>query len=86
MSAEAEIARKVLELAADEAGVDPLRVTRDSHFFDDLDFDSLQAVEFIMELEDAFELSIPDEESQKILTVGQAIDHIVAHRQAAAAQ
>ncbi len=51
-------------------------------FVNDLNADSLDTVELIMELEDAFEMSIPDEEAEKIQTVGQAIDYIVQHMNA----
>lgn len=74
-----EIEQKVIEIVSKQMGVDTGRVTRETHFINDLAADSLDTVELVMELEDAFELSIPDEMSEKIQTVGQAIDYIKEH-------
>lgn len=74
-----DIEQKVIEIVSDQMGVDKSEITRETHFVNDLNADSLDTVELVMEFEDAFELSIPDEESDKIQTVGQAIDHIKAH-------
>jgi acyl carrier protein len=54
-------------------------ITRDTSFVNDLNADSLDTVELVMEFEDEFEMSIPDEEAEKIQTVGMAIDYIIAH-------
>ncbi len=54
-------------------------ITRETSFVNDLNADSLDTVELVMEFEEEFELSIPDEEAEKIQTVGQAIDYIKAH-------
>jgi len=70
---------KVIEIVADQMGVDKSEVTRETSFVNDLNADSLDTVELVMEFEDEFELSIPDEEAEKIQTVGQAIDHITAN-------
>ena len=51
-------------------------ITRDTSFVNDLNADSLDTVELVMEFEDEFEISIPDEDAEKIQTVGQAIDYI----------
>ena len=71
-----QIAQKVIELAAEQVNVPAKQVSPESHFINDLNADSLDTVELVMEFEDEFELSIPDEEAEKIQTVGQAIDYI----------
>ena len=60
--------------------VDEAQVTPEAAFQEDLDADSLDLVELIMELEDQFGVKIPDEEAQKIKTVGQAADYIMEHQ------
>jgi acyl carrier protein len=70
---------KVIEIVAEQMGVDKSEITRETSFVNDLNADSLDTVELVMEFEDEFELSIPDEEAEKIQTVGQAIDYIKAH-------
>lgn len=74
-----EIETKVIEIVSEQMNVDKSEVTRETSFVNDLNADSLDTVELVMEFEDAFELSIPDEEAEKIQTVGQAIDHISEH-------
>jgi acyl carrier protein len=64
---------------AEQMGVDKSEITRETNFANDLNADSLDTVELVMEFEDEFETSIPDEEAEKIQTVGQAIDYIVSH-------
>jgi acyl carrier protein len=64
----------VCRLAADQAGVDPATVTLDAHLFSDLNFDSLDAVEFTMSIEDEFDVSIRDEMAGEVKTVRQAAD------------
>lgn len=59
-------------LAAEQAGVDPATVTLDTHLYADLNYDSLDAVEFTMTIEDAFDVEIRDEDAQKVETVRQA--------------
>jgi len=76
---EAEIQQKVTDIVAEQMGVDKSEISRDTHFINDLNADSLDTVELVMEFEDEFETSIPDEEAEKIQTVGQAIDYIKAH-------
>jgi len=56
----------------------PERIVASASFSGDLNFDSLQMVELVMELEDRFGFEIPDEEAEKIRTVGEAVDYIVA--------
>ena len=74
-----DIEQKVIEIVSEQMGVDKREITRETHFINDLNADSLDTVELVMEFEDEFELSIPDEEAEKIQTVGQAIDYIKEH-------
>ncbi len=74
-----ETETKVIEIVSEQMGVDKGEITRDTHFINDLNADSLDTVELVMEFEDEFELSIPDDEAEKIQTVGQAIDYINSH-------
>jgi acyl carrier protein len=74
-----DIETKVIEIVSEQMGVDKGEITRETHFINDLNADSLDTVELVMEFEDEFELSIPDEEAEKIQTVGQAIDYIKEH-------
>lgn len=76
---EAEIERKVIDIVAEQMGVDKGEINRATHFINDLNADSLDTVELVMEFEDEFETSIPDEEAEKIQTVGNAIDYIKTH-------
>ena len=71
-----EIEQRVIEIVAEQMGVDKGEITRETSFVNDLNADSLDTVELVMEFEDEFEMSIPDEEAEKIQTVGQAIDYI----------
>lgn len=73
------IEEKVIDIVSDQMGVDKSEITRETSFVNDLNADSLDTVELVMEFEDEFELSIPDEEAEKIQTVGQAIDYIKEH-------
>ncbi|MCL4210001.1 MAG: acyl carrier protein [Phycisphaeraceae bacterium] len=73
---EAEIEAKVIDIVAEQMGVDKSEITRETNFTNDLNADSLDTVELVMEFEDEFETSIPDEEAEKIQTVGQAIEYI----------
>ena len=71
-----EIQERVIAIVAEQMGVDKAEIKRDTHFVNDLNADSLDTVELVMEFEDDFETCIPDEEAEKIQTVGQAIDYI----------
>jgi len=64
---------------ADELELDPARVEESTRFREDLEADSLDLVELVVELEDSYGVRIPDEEAVKILTVGQAADFVAAH-------
>ena len=79
MPTEAEIQEKVSQIVSEQMGIDKSELTRETSFVDDLNADSLDTVELVMEFEDEFEMSIPDEEAEKIHTIGQAIDYIIEH-------
>jgi acyl carrier protein len=74
---------KVKDIVVDKLGVDPAKVTESAAFMNDLGADSLDTVEFIMEVEKEFGITIPDEEAGKITTVGDAVKYIDAHKPAA---
>lgn len=76
---EKEIEEKVIAIVAEQMGVDKGEIKRETNFVNDLNADSLDTVELVMEFEDEFETSIPDEQAEKIQTVGQAIDFIKEH-------
>ncbi|MBE3070872.1 MAG: acyl carrier protein [Acidobacteria bacterium] len=75
----ATIEERVAEIVAEQMGVDKSQITRETSFVNDLGADSLDTVELVMEFEDEFDISIPDEDAEKIQTVGQAIDYVEAH-------
>jgi len=74
---EQEIEAKVIDIVAEQMGVDKAQISRETGFVNDLNADSLDIVELVMEFEDEFDTSIPDEEAEKITTVGHAVDYIV---------
>jgi acyl carrier protein len=71
-----EVADKVKAIIVDKLGVDESEVTPQASFTNDLGADSLDTVELIMEFEKAFGITIPDDQAEKISTVGEAISHI----------
>ena len=71
------IEKKVIEIISEQMGTDKSEITRETSFINDLNADSLDTVELVMEFEDEFDMSIPDEEAEKIQTVGAAVDYIV---------
>jgi acyl carrier protein len=75
-----EIEDKVFTIVSEQMAINKAEITRETSFVNDLNADSLDIVELVMEFEDNFEMSIPDEEAEKIRTVGQAIDYIGAHQ------
>ncbi len=76
---------KVKEIIVDQLGVDADEVTPEASFIDDLGADSLDTVELVMALEEEFNTEIPDEDAEKIQTVGDAIEYIKSHATAAQA-
>ncbi|MBZ4646245.1 MAG: acyl carrier protein [Petroclostridium sp.] len=70
---------KVREIVVDQLGVEEDDVTMEASFIDDLGADSLDIVELIMALEEEFDLEIPDEEAEKISTVGDVVEYIKAN-------
>ena len=82
----ASVEERVIDIVAEQLGVSKDQITRDTSFVNDLNADSLDTVELVMEFEDAFEMSIPDEEAEKIQTVGMAIDYILKHLESAKTQ
>ncbi|KFI22712.1 acyl carrier protein [Nitrosococcus oceani] len=71
-----DIETRVKEIVVEQLGVNPEEVANESSFVDDLGADSLDTVELVMALEEAFECEIPDEEAEKISTVQEAINYI----------
>ena len=77
MKSRDEIKEKVTQIVCDNLGVNKEQVTDSTSFTEDIGADSLDIVELVMELEEEFEITIPDEEAEKIKTVGEAIDYIM---------
>ena len=72
----ATVGERGKKLIAEQLGVEEEEVTLEAHFVEDLGADSLDTVELVMALEEEFEIEIPDEDAEKILTVGKALDYI----------
>jgi len=77
----ADVAAKVKEIIVSKLGVDAAQITPEASFTNDLGADSLDTVELVMEFEKAFNLQIPDEDAEKIATVGDAIKYLSAKAQ-----
>ena len=74
--AEKSIEEKVKDIIVEQLGVNPEQVTPQASFIEDLGADSLDIVELVMAFEEEFDIEIPDEDAEKILTVGRAMDYI----------
>jgi len=74
-----ELLKKMKEIVADKLSIGEDQVTENASFIDDLGADSLDTVELVMALEDQFGLDIPDEDAEKLTTVGKAMDYILTH-------
>ena len=74
-----DVEAKVKEIVMDKLGVEDSQITPAASFTNDLGADSLDIVELVMGFESAFDISIPDEDAEKIATVQQAIDYVTAH-------
>ena len=74
---------RVIEIVCGQMGATKEKVNEQTSFINDLGADSLDTVELVMEFEDEFDLNIPDEEAEKIQTVGDAIKYVEAHSQKA---
>lgn len=72
----ASVQERVIDIVAEQLGVNKDQVTKETSFVNDLGADSLDTVELVMELEEEFDINIPDDAAEKIQTVGQAIDFI----------
>ena len=72
----ASVEERVVNIVAEQLGVEKEKINRDSNFVNDLGADSLDTVELVMELEEEFDINIADDAAEKIQTVGEAIAHI----------
>ncbi len=77
-----EIEEKVIDIICEQMGTDKSEITRETSFINDLNADSLDTVELVMEFEDEFDMSIPEEDAEKLQTVGAAIDYVAKTIQA----
>ncbi|HEX8362339.1 MAG TPA: acyl carrier protein [Longimicrobium sp.] len=76
----ADVEQKVKEIIINELGVEQEKVTPEARFVDDLGADSLDTVELVMAFEEEFGMEIPDEDAEKLQTVGDAITYIQSHQ------
>lgn len=74
----ASVLERVTEIVSEQLGVDKEKISPETSFVTDLGADSLDTVELVMEFEDEFEISIPDEDAEKIQTVGAAVEYITS--------
>ena len=75
------VEERVIEIVSEQMGVSKDQVSKETSFVNDLGADSLDTVELVMEFEEEFDITIPDDEAEKIQTVGQAIEYIDQHAQ-----
>ncbi len=81
MAGSQETFAKLKEIIVEQLAVDPEEVTMEASFIEDLNADSLDLVELIMEIEEQFGIQVPDEVADKIVTVGNAVEYIDEHRE-----
>ncbi|MFB0566426.1 MAG: acyl carrier protein [Candidatus Aminicenantaceae bacterium] len=74
-----ELLKKIKTIVADKLSISEDQITEEASFTDDLGADSLDTVELVMALEDEFGMDIPDEDAEKLGTVGKAMDYILSH-------
>ena len=74
-----ELLKKIKSIVADKLSIGEDQVTEEASFIDDLGADSLDTVELVMALEDEFDMDIPDEDAEKLTTVGKAIEYVLGH-------
>lgn len=79
MTQTGDLESRVKKIIVEQLGVDSAEVTNNAHFVNDLGADSLDTVELVMALEEEFNAEIPDEDAEKIQTVGQAVEYIKTH-------
>ena len=79
MAERSEAAERIIEIVAEKMDKPKEEITEEKHFVNDLGADSLDTVELMMDIEDEFDLSIPEEEAQKIQTIGDAIKYVEEH-------
>jgi acyl carrier protein len=77
-----EVFARIRDHLSEELGIDAAAVREDSRFKEDLEADSLDLVELVMELEDGYGIRMPEDEAERIKTIGQAIDFVLAHTSA----
>lgn len=75
----ASVQERVIDIVAEQLGADKEKISSETHFVNDLGADSLDTVELVMELEEEFDINIPDDAAEKIQTIGQAVEHIEEH-------
>jgi acyl carrier protein len=74
-----ELLKKIKVIVSDKLSISEDQVTEDASFTEDLGADSLDTVELVMALEDEFDMDIPDEDAEKLDTVGKAMDYVLSH-------
>ncbi len=79
MAERSEVADRIIEIVAEKMDKPKEEITEEKSFVNDLGADSLDTVELMMDIEDEFDISIPEEEAQKILTIGDAIKYVEGH-------
>lgn len=79
MAERSEIAGRIIEIVAEKMDKPKEEITEEKSFVNDLGADSLDIVELIMDIEDEFDLSVPEEEAQKIQTIGDAVNYVAGY-------